>query len=81
MDLLLAGKADVNAEDNNGVTPFGNAVVGGHTDVAKLLVANKAKVDARIDLMVMLLHSRKDLAEFLQLGPQQGPITIIGGHE
>ena len=46
-ELLLANKAEVNAKDNNGVTPLHLAAFNGHKDVAELLLANKAEVNAK----------------------------------
>ncbi len=45
--LLLARKADVNAKDNDGMTPLHMAVAWHHNDVAQLLLANKAEVNAK----------------------------------
>ena len=36
-ELLIAEGADVNAKDNNGVTPLTNATNNGHTELGDLL--------------------------------------------
>jgi len=46
-ELLLAGKAKVDAKANNGVTPLHWAAEKGHKDVVELLLASGAAVDAR----------------------------------
>ena len=43
---LLAGKANVNAKANSGVTPLYSAALNGHKDVAEVLLANNANVNA-----------------------------------
>jgi ankyrin repeat protein len=37
VQLLLANKAQVNAKDNNGITPLNRAVLQGRRDIAELL--------------------------------------------
>jgi ankyrin repeat protein len=46
-ELLLAAKADVNAKDSDGWTPLHWAADRGRADVAELLLANNANVDAK----------------------------------
>jgi ankyrin repeat protein len=46
-ELLVAHRADVNAKDNNGVTPLLVAAHWGHRDVAELLLAHGADVNAK----------------------------------
>ena len=41
--------ADVNSKDNYGNTPLHYAVLGGHTEIAELLIAEGADVNARRD--------------------------------
>jgi ankyrin repeat protein len=81
VEWLLSNNTEVNTEDKNGMTALSCAVGGGYPEVAKALLASNAKVDAKTELMVTLLHSRADLAEFLARGPQQGPTANIGFHE
>jgi ankyrin repeat protein len=45
--LLLAGKADVNAKNTIDATPLHLAALNGHVDVAKLLLACGADVEAK----------------------------------
>jgi ankyrin repeat protein len=47
VELLLAGKADVNGKASNGVTPLHLAAFNGNKDVAELLLANHADVNAK----------------------------------
>lgn len=42
VEILLATGADVNAKDNDGITPLHVASRGGHKDVTKLLLAKGA---------------------------------------
>jgi len=47
VELLLVGKAEVNAKDKFGQTPLHLATDMGHKDVAKLLLASQAEVNAK----------------------------------
>ncbi len=48
MKQHLADGADVNAKAGDGTTPLHNAAVYGHNEVAELLIANGANVNAII---------------------------------
>jgi len=50
VELLLAHKADVNAEFLGGMTALHCAAKYGHTDIVKLLLAKKAEVDPRVKI-------------------------------
>jgi ankyrin repeat protein len=45
----LADGADVNARDANGMTPLHNAAVYGHNEIAELLIAKGAGVNANVN--------------------------------
>ena len=45
--MLLAYRAEVNAKDNDGMTPLHLAALYGHRDVAELLLASKADVNVK----------------------------------
>lgn len=69
-ELLLASKAEVNANDNDGQTPLHYAATNGYKAVVELLLANKAKVDVkdnhgRQPLYWAAFKGRKDVAELL----------------
>ena len=66
----LAAGTDVNAKDDGGGwTPLLNAVRGGHKEIAELLLANGADVNAKISLGTPLHKAvtggHKDIAELL----------------
>ncbi len=68
--LLLAQKANVNAQDDNGRTPLHLAAQGGHKDVLELLLASKAEVNAKDNKGWTPLHlaasrGHKEVAELL----------------
>jgi len=55
-ELLLANKANIEAEAYGGWTPLLNAVFGGHKDLVELLVANKANVNVKEEAGRTPLH-------------------------
>ena len=66
----LAQGDDVNAKDNEGLTPLYWAVIEGNKDVASLLIAKGADVNAKDNTRMTPLHEAakvgyKDLAELL----------------
>ncbi|MDB4794760.1 ankyrin repeat domain-containing protein [bacterium] len=65
----LAAGAEVNAKDEDGLTPLDHAVWGGHTEVAELLIANGADVNAKDKYgWTPLLHAaRKGHKEIVEL--------------
>lgn len=72
--LLLArsalNKGNVNAKNNNGLTPLHQAAVSGHKDAVELLLANKADVNAKSNngetpLHMAVMLGRKDVAKVL----------------
>ena len=83
-ELLLAGKADVNAKSIPGTTPLHCAALGGHKDVAELLLDNKTDVNAKDNDGDTPLHEaakegHKDVA--LLLLANKAPVnakTILG---
>jgi hypothetical protein len=78
-ELLLASKADVNAQANNGTTPLHLAAGKGNKDIVELLLNNKADVNA-VDkdgwspLHSALTYGQKDIEDMLrQNGGQNLP--------
>ena len=67
-ELLLAHIADVNAKDNDGMTPLHFAADEGHKNVAELLLYNKADVNTRNHdgKTPLQLAGRNDVAELLR---------------
>ena len=68
--LLLAQRADVNAQDDDGRTPLHLAAQGGHKEVLELLLASKAEVIAEDNKGWTPLHfaasrGHKEVAEML----------------
>jgi ankyrin repeat protein len=75
--LLVVNKADVNAKDNNGMTPLHGAGASGNRRVAELLITYHADVNARDNngatpLRWALIGNHKDVADLLRQH---------GGHE
>jgi hypothetical protein len=71
-ELLLANKANVNADNNDAKTPLHEAAVHGHLDVAELLLANKAVVNVRDNfystpLEIAVLRGHMNVAELLRI--------------
>jgi hypothetical protein len=69
-ELLLANKANVEAQANGGWTPLLQAVFGGHKDLVELLVAHKAEVNVkeeagRTPLHVAAENGRTEIATLL----------------
>ena len=66
--MLLAHIADVNAKDNNGMTPLHFAADGGYKDVVELLLHSKADVHTKTHdgKTALQLAGRKDVAELLR---------------
>jgi cytohesin len=71
VQVLLKDHPDlVICKDDRGDTPLHGAAISGHKDVAELLLANKAEVDAKGDggrtpLYRAVFSSQKDVAELL----------------
>jgi ankyrin repeat protein len=68
-ELLLANKANINAKDNNGVTPLHLATAG---NIAELLLASMADVNARDNhgatpLYVASANGHIDVANLIRL--------------
>ena len=68
--MLIAHKADVNATDNDGLTPLHAAVSNGHKEVAALLLSSNALVNTKdhnghTPLDLALTEGYKDIAELL----------------
>jgi ankyrin repeat protein len=77
VELLLANKADVNANENDLSTALHEAAAGGFRDVAELLLSKKADANAKdwlgkTPLMRAEAAGRKDVVELLRQH---------GGHE
>ena len=71
VELLIANKADIDANNNYGETPLHWTAVSGHEDVAELLLASGANVDAETERGVTPLHwaesrGHKDVADLLR---------------
>ena len=69
--LLLANKADVDAQDNGGWTPLHMAARSGSMEVVHILLANKAKVDVKDNdgitpLKRAMLQGQQDVVELLR---------------
>jgi ankyrin repeat protein len=70
VELLLANKADANAQTKQGLTPLEMASMGGHKDVAELLLAHGAWVNftggvGKTPLAYAAFFGEKDVAELL----------------
>ena len=59
----LAAGTDVNVKDGIGVTPLISAVLGGHKELAELLIANGADVNAKVEAGDYKGQTPLDLAE------------------
>lgn len=68
---LIAGKVDLNKKAERGYAPLHWAVKAGHKDVAELLIANSADINARTGsggwapLHMTVMQSNKDMAAWL----------------
>jgi len=65
---LIAGGANINAQDKNNWAPLHYAVKKGHKKIADLLLANGADVNVKTDEGITPLHltnSSKEIAELL----------------
>ena len=64
MELLLANKADVNSLDEDGFTPLHWAATFNQSDAVKLLLANKANMNLKVQkygwtpLRLAVIHGR-----------------------
>jgi len=65
----IADGADVNAENQHGLTPLEAATAGGHKEIVDLLIANGANVNAKYDFRTPLheaaLAGHKETVELL----------------
>jgi hypothetical protein len=90
--LLIADKADVNAQANNGATPLHLAAAKGNKGIVELLLANKANIDATDHDGWSPLHSavtwgQKDVEALLREkgaqdlpAPKMPPTTAADAH-
>jgi ankyrin repeat protein len=67
---LLEQGLDVNAQDDEGLTPLHCAVQGGHKEIAELLIANGADINSKdkeghTSLYYAVSNEDKDMVEFL----------------
>ena len=65
--LVRANPEVVNASPRNGVTPLHTAALKGYSDIAKVLIANGARVNAKTNDGFTALHwaSTREMAELL----------------
>jgi ankyrin repeat protein len=96
-ELLLAKKADVNAQNNNGTAPLHWAAIYDHKDVAELLLANKADIDAKdsygdtplhyaalwgyMDMVELLLDNKADVNAKDKYGDTPWHEAALKGHK
>jgi len=71
LKLLLATRADVNAQQRDRKTPLHLAASDGHLEIVKILIENKANVKARdlyknTPLMCAVVAKHKDVEKFLR---------------
>ena len=71
IDILLEGKADINAPDRNGHTPLHTAIFSNNLELVKYLVSKGANVmkptrDSRTPLWLAVVNNQADIIKFLK---------------
>jgi len=71
MEELLSGRANIDAQNKNGVTPLMIASFQGHVAAVRLLISRRANINARAKSGVTALtmattKNRTDVAEILR---------------